>query len=175
MFQPIVKRSATKLRVEIKQADELKEVRNRLQNVPLLLKNYDFTQQSDQENLPEVLIGDERRLKQVLINLVKNAKKFTTRGNIDILVAYDYEEECLYVHVKDTGRGIAAEDLSKLFTRFGKLQRTASSNSEGIGLGLNIVRSIVEKAGGEINVHSDGINQGSLFYLFMPMKAGRIE
>ena len=105
-----------------------------------------------------MLIGDLRRLKQVLINLVKNAKKFTPKGKIDIIAAYDYEEECLHVHVKDTGRGIASEDLEKLFTRFGKLQRTAESNNEGIGLGLNIVRTIIEKAGGTIDVHSDGIN-----------------
>ena len=52
------------------------------------------------------------------------------------------------MQVKDTGKGISQEDLSKLFTRFGKLQRTAESNSEGIGLGLNIVRMIIEKAGG---------------------------
>ena len=63
--------------------------------------------QIQQESLPEMLIGDIRRLKQVLINLVKNAKKFTPQGKIDIIAAYDYEEECLYVHVKDTGRGIA--------------------------------------------------------------------
>ena len=65
--------------------------------------------------------------------------------------------------------------MKKLFTRFGKLQRTAESNSEGIGLGLNIVRTIIEKAGGTINVHSDGINLGSLFYFKIPMKAMEID
>ena len=114
-------------------------------------------------------------MKQVLINLVKNAKKFTPKGTIEILAAYDYEEGCLYVHVKDTGKGIAEEDLRKLFTRFGKLQRTALANSEGIGLGLNIVRTIIEKAGGSINVHSDGVDKGSTFYFRIPMKAGTDE
>ena len=126
-------------------------------------------------DLPEVLIGDIRRLKQVLINLVKNAKKFTPDGKIEICAAYDYHKQCLYVHVKDTGKGIAEEDLQKLFTRFGKLQRTAQSNSEGIGLGLNIVRTIIEKSGGKINVHSDGVNKGSTFYFNIPMKAGTKE
>ena len=124
--------------------------------------------------MPEVLIGDIRRLKQVLINLVKNAKKFTPRGKIQITAAYDYGEECLHVHVRDSGRGIAEEDLQKLFSRFGKLQRTAESNSEGIGLGLNIVRTIVEKSGGIISVHSDGIDKGSLFYFTIPMKEGSV-
>ena len=64
--------------------------------------------------------------------------------------------------------------MKKLFTRFGKLQRTAESNSEGIGLGLNIVRTIVEKSGGTINVQSEGVNRGSLFYFSIPIKAGTI-
>ena len=64
--------------------------------------------------------------------------------------------------------------MKKLFTRFGKLQRTAESNSDGIGLGLNIVRTIVEKSGGTINVQSEGVNRGSLFYFSIPIKAGMI-
>ena len=99
-------------------------------------------------NLPPLLLGDARRLKQVLINLVKNAKKFTPKGKIEILASYDLEQESLVVHVKDTGSGIAAEDLPKLFTRFGKLQRTAQMNSDGIGLGLTIVQGIIESGGG---------------------------
>lgn len=79
----------------------------------------------------------------MLINLVKNAKKFTDSGSIKILACYDNRNEQLVVHVKDTGVGIAANDMSKLFTRFGKLHRTAAQNSEGIGLGLTIVNNIV--------------------------------
>ena len=59
------------------------------------------------KKLPRTLYGDERRFKQVLINLVKNAIKFTTRGSIKILTSYDEEEEMLLVQVKDTGAGIA--------------------------------------------------------------------
>lgn len=98
--------------------------------------------------LPEFLSGDERRLKQVLINLVKNAKKFTDEGGIDIKVSYSVANTSLIFHISDTGVGIAKQDLPKLFNRFGKLERTASQNSEGIGLGLTIVKAIVEKAGG---------------------------
>lgn len=57
----------------------------------------------------------------------------------------------------DTGVGIAQEDLSKLFSKFGKLHRTASLNHEGIGLGLTIVKQIVEKSGGKVSVHSEGV------------------
>ena len=75
--------------------------------------------------LPFELVGDERRFKQVLINLVKNSLKFTSRGSIEIISAYDYDLQHLIVHVKDTGVGIASEDIPKLFSRFGKLHRTA--------------------------------------------------
>ena len=94
------------------------------------------------------MIGDERRLKQVLINLVKNALKFTTQGEIKIMINYRRQEKLLVVHVQDTGAGIAEDDFPQLFTRFGKLHRTAEMNSEGIGLGLTIVKKIVELSGG---------------------------
>ena len=67
------------------------------------------------------------------------------------------------VKVKDTGVGIDREDLGKLFTRFGKLQRTADINHEGVGLGLTIVKQIVELAGGQVSVRSKGIGFGTTF------------
>ena len=87
----------------------------------------------------------------MLINLIKNALKFTPSGSIEIRACYlrdNYGSNLLVVHVKDSGKGILVEDIPKLFTRFGKLQRTAEMNSEGIGLGLTIVKQIVESGGG---------------------------
>ena len=63
----------------------------------------------------------------------------------------------------DTGTGIAQEDLGKLFSKFGKLHRTADLNHEGIGLGLTIVKQIVEKSGGRVSVASEGLGKGSTF------------
>ena len=74
------------------------------------------------------------------------------------------------VHVEDTGVGIAQEDIQKLFTRFGKLRRTAEMNSAGIGLGLTIVKQIVESSEGSIAVDSPGVGLGSLFFFTMKMK-----
>ena len=73
----------------------------------------------------------------------------------------------LIVYVIDTGAGIAEEDFPKLFTRFGKLNRTAHQNNEGIGLGLTIVKQIVEASGGDICFHSDGPGLGSTFCFSM--------
>ena len=87
-----------------------------------------------------MLIGDSRRLKQVLYNLIKNALKFTKNGLIEVVADYDKSKSMLRVKVIDTGVGIAEDEIPILFNRFGKLHRTASMNSQGIGLGLTIVK-----------------------------------
>ena len=80
----------------------------------------------------------------MLLNIIKNATKFTLKGTIEVKANYDVKSSNLIVHVKDTGAGIAPEDIPNLFSRFGKLHRTAEMNHEGIGLGLTIVKQIVE-------------------------------
>ena len=103
------------------------------------------------------------------MNLVRNALKFTDiEGKVTIRVCH--ADGLLVVNVEDTGAGIASEDFPKLFTRFGKLQRTAQINSEGIGLGLTMVKQIVESGGGAVGVDSPGVNQGSLFSFSMQME-----
>lgn len=72
--------------------------------------------------------------------------------------------------MRDTGTGIDSEDLTKLFSRFGKLHRTANLNHEGIGLGLTIVKQIVEQSQGEVRVYSEGLGCGSVFQITMEMQ-----
>ena len=108
------------------------------------------------------LSGDNIRLIQILINLIKNALKHTKNGSIKVLASYNYIEQILVVHVKDSGRGIRHEDLSLLFHRFGKLDDPTHLNAEGIGLGLTICEAIIRVNNGEIEVTSDGIDQGTL-------------
>ena len=121
------------------------------------------------------LIGDERRLKQVLINLIRNAMKFTQKGQVSISASYNkqrgFEDNILHIQVRDTGAGIAAEDLPKLFTPFSKLKKTEDLNSDGLGLGLTIVKQIVELAGGAISAHSEGLGKGSTFSFTMRLQA----
>ena len=105
------------------------------------------------------------------MNLVKNSIKFTKKGSIAIKACFlPAPDNLLVIHVKDTGTGIEKEDFLKVFTRFGKLQRTAEINNEGLGLGLNIVKSIVEKSGGFVNIESEGIGHGSNFSFSMKME-----
>ena len=95
--------------------------------------------ENSQAPLPK-LYGDERRFLQCLINLVKNALKFTHEGTIRLKVLFDSMQSILQVRVEDTGVGIDKTDLPHLFQKFGKLHRTAEQNSTGIGLGLHIVK-----------------------------------
>ena len=74
-----------------------------------------------------ILLGDQVRLQQVLINLIKNALKFTMDGFIKVCAAYNPIENVLTVHVRDSGKGIDPADLGKLFKRFGKLRQEDSS------------------------------------------------
>ena len=101
--------------------------------------------------------------------MVKNAIKFTRKGLISLEISYDKVNSRLIIHVCDTGTGIAEDEFCKLFNRFGKLHRTAEMNHEGIGLGLTIVKQIVELSGGTIIAESAGVNKGSTFILDMIM------
>ena len=82
-------------------------------------------------------------MKQILINLVKNALKFTRNGRIKIISAFEIESNMLKFHVVDNGLGIRREDFDKLFSMYGKLRRTDEINSEGIGMGLMICEKLV--------------------------------
>jgi len=111
----------------------------------------------------------------VLINLVKNALKFTPRGQITIKARYNNAKSIIILQIQDTGIGIAAEDFPLIFTRFGKLQRSADMNSEGIGLGLMIVKQIVEQSGGLIEARSEGLGRGSSFVFSMQMNTQLVK
>lgn len=113
---------------------------------------------------PTRVIGDPMRLRQVLVNLVSNAVKFTERGRIDLIVSGVAFGEVvrLEVAVKDTGIGIRAEDLDKIFESFSQSGKPNVSSDEGTGLGLAICRSICRLMHGDIYVESH-LYQGSTF------------
>ena len=120
--------------------------------------------------LPVQLIGDQIRLKQVLVNLTKNALKFSSWKPVSILACYCADKELLKVQIVDSGRGIRVDEMDKLFSLFGRLDRTKSENIEGIGMGLTICKRIVDHCGGSIECYSAGENQGSTFSFSMRMR-----
>jgi two-component system sensor histidine kinase ChiS len=114
-------------------------------------KDLDLSNQVD-AHLPAVL-ADENRLQQILYNLVGNAIKFTDRGSV--VVAARRERDLLWISVSDTGIGIAEENFDKIFAAFEQLEGHSGRQHGGTGLGLAVVRQLVELQGGEIQVSSE--------------------
>jgi signal transduction histidine kinase len=116
--------------------------------------------------------GDERRLSQVLLNLVGNAVKFTDRGQIDInAIACDSRFE---IEVRDTGPGIAPEHQARIFEEFQQVDTTSTRQKGGTGLGLAISKRIVEMHGGKIGLDSV-VGSGSTFRVTIPIRVDSVE
>jgi len=123
-----------------------------------LIKEYD-------NRIPEVLLGDPVRLHQIILNLVSNAVKFTTEGKITVsvnLIHEDEEKVTIEFTVTDTGIGIAADKIEKIFENFQQASSRTSRLYGGTGLGLSIVKQLIEPQGGSIRVKSI-IDEGSTF------------
>ena len=115
------------------------------------------------------LQADARRLKQILVNLLSNAVKFTPAGGqVGLVVSGDEKEHRVEFTVWDTGIGIAAEDLPRLFQNFVQLDARLARNYEGTGLGLALVRHLVELHGGQVQAESDGLGKGSRITVNLP-------
>lgn len=146
------------------------------------------------ENLPHYIYTDGVKLRQVLLNLLGNAIKFTKKGEVILKVRYDLPQPLLergenylsqspltkgghrgdhYLHftVKDTGKGISKEELSKLFEAFSQTE-SGKESQEGTGLGLVISRQFVQLMGGDITVESE-LNQGTTFSFSIQVKLGK--
>jgi signal transduction histidine kinase/CheY-like chemotaxis protein len=123
-----------------------------------LIKEYD-------SRIPEVLLGDPVRLHQIILNLVSNAVKFTANGEITVSVKLLNEDENkvnIDFLIKDTGIGIAADKINKIFENFQQASSGTSRLYGGTGLGLSIVKQLVEAQNGTVKVKSK-INEGSSF------------
>ncbi len=115
-----------------------------------------------------ILVADSRRLKQILINLLNNAVKFTPeKGRVTLEVQADVKENLMRFSITDTGIGIHPEDISKLFQPFVQLDGGLSRSYEGSGLGLALVKKMVEMHGGSIEVQSEP-GKGSRFMFTLP-------
>lgn len=123
-------------------------------------------------NLPEVVRADEKRLRQILINIIGNAVKFTARGSVRVRLAWRHEMAT--VEVEDSGPGIEAEELARVFEPFERGRSARAGATAGTGLGLTISRMLTDLMGGELTVESTP-GRGSTFRvrLFLPQLHGR--
>jgi len=134
-------------------------------------------------NVPLELLGDPGRLRQVLINLLGNAVKFTDAGEVSLHITLEKETNehaTLYISVKDTGTGIPESDIKYIFKPFAQVERKNAGSYGGTGLGLAISSRIIQLMGGQIRVKSE-VDLGSKFYFsatfnkYMPGKRKQIS
>jgi signal transduction histidine kinase/ActR/RegA family two-component response regulator len=114
-----------------------------------------------------IVSGDKKRLVQVLANLLSNAAKYTPDGG-DIVVRIDVEAGRLSLTVIDNGIGMAPELVERVFELFAQAERSSDRSQGGLGVGLALVRRLVELHGGTVTAHSDGAGAGSRFSVFLP-------
>jgi signal transduction histidine kinase/CheY-like chemotaxis protein/HPt (histidine-containing phosphotransfer) domain-containing protein len=120
---------------------------------------------------PDLVVGDEARLRQILLNLLNNAVKFTREGHVvvDVKKVGDQEQpEVIQISVVDTGIGIAPDKLDRLFKRFSQVDPSITREFGGTGLGLAISKRLIELMGGEIGVDSEE-GRGSTFWIKVPL------
>lgn len=129
------------------------------------------------DDIPYELIGDKGKVKVIINNLLTNAIKYTDVGKIDLNIKcinnVNKNISNIIVTCQDTGKGIKAELINRLFTKFDRLDVEKNTTTEGTGLGLAITKSLLEMMGGKINVQSQ-FGQGSIFVVQIPQKINKL-
>ena len=120
--------------------------------------------------LPDHVLIDANRVRQVLLNLIGNAIKFTEQGHVRVTVAHDAQAGRLKVDIKDTGPGLSEAQQDSLFRRFSQVDGSSTRRFGGTGLGLAISKGLVEAMGGDIGLQSM-VGEGSTFYFSIPAPA----
>ncbi len=113
-------------------------------------------------DIPSVLFGDEIRIRQIMLNLINNAVKYTHSGGVTADISFRKDDNKLVIRVEDTGIGIRPEDMDRLFESFTRLEENRNRTIEGTGLGLNITSRLVDMMNGKIDVESE-YGRGSVF------------
>jgi len=131
-------------------------------------KNITFEHAIDHD-VPPTLIGDEKRISQIIMSVLDNALKFTLKyGRVNFHLSYSHNDSMLIAQVSDTGVGISIQDQQKIF-RLTQLDGSLSRRHEGSGLGLTISNSLIKKMGGNFTLHSV-VDEGSTFLIEIPLR-----
>ena len=151
--------------------EDVYELRPMVDDVKMIIENRIGTKpihlvMEIDEQIPDVMVGDSLRIRQILINLMNNAVKFTTEGFIKLSISVESKEsDKLYLcfAVQDSGQGINEADLSKLGQAFTQVDVKKNHGKEGTGLGLSISRDFISLMGGQLQVNST-YGKGTTFY-----------
>ncbi len=123
-----------------------------------------------QQHIPQMLLGDPDRIKQILVNLIGNALKFTQQGEIKVDITW--EQQKLHFNVQDTGCGIPEGKIATLFEPFTQVNNSSNRSFEGTGLGLAICKQLVDEMNGTISLSSI-LGEGSSFKVSLPLKCSQ--
>lgn len=142
-----------------------------LEKPAALTKELNFTVHVD-DGVPNVVKGDDRKLRRILINIVGNAIKFTKKGDVNLIVKYvETRDEIILLQfiVRDTGIGIPEDKIDIIYEEFGRGTPSNQNFYRGTGLGLRVVKKFVDELGGEINVDSQ-LGEGTTFTVTLPFQ-----
>jgi signal transduction histidine kinase len=116
------------------------------------------------------MLADPKLLRMIIQNLLSNSVKYTPIGGKVELSVSLADKKNIQIKLRDTGYGIPKKQHSKIFTKLFRADNVREKDTDGTGLGLYIVKSIVEKSGGKIWFESPGENHGTVFYVTLPIK-----
>lgn len=159
--------SRGKIELRRQATDLISIVHEALESVAPAIEAHKHTLECDMPGHSLAFYGDHGRLVQVFGNLIQNASKYTPSGG-RISIRLDQEDEDFIVRVRDTGLGIPNSMLNSIFEPFTQINQSLDRAQGGLGIGLTLVKSIVEMHGGAVQVRSDGVAQGSEFTVRLP-------
>jgi CheY-like chemotaxis protein len=163
-----------KFELQLSRLDARDVVRRTCDDARVLVEQRGFALRYSLPAEPTWVVADDARLAQMIGNLVNNALKFTPRGGqVDVAVRAG-ERDC-EVAVRDTGVGILAADLERIFEPFVQAGRTGHGAQAGLGIGLSLVRELATRHGGAVRAASPGLDRGAEFALSLPLAAAPAE
>ena len=130
-------------------------------------KNLEFYY-SVSKNMPDIVYGDDKHLRQVLVNILANGLEYTSEGHVE-LYAWMSDENVLHVGIHDTGMGIRQKDIEELFLPFERLGSRERESASNVGIGLAISRKLCEMMDGELSIEST-YGAGTTFSVYIPCK-----
>jgi PAS domain S-box-containing protein len=161
-----------KMRIDVDAVQPVRAIEAAADVVSAQAQHKNVTLELDIQDRDAYILADESRLQQVIWNLLSNAIKFTPAGGkIDVHTGVDGDQYA--IAVTDTGRGISPEFLPQIFERFSQQESGTGKSFAGLGIGLTIVKHLVDIQQGVIEVHSDGVGKGATFRVKLPLTQRR--
>ena len=165
-----------KIRLELARFDVAKVLTETVQSYRDSLEANGLTLSLELPNRPLFVNGDKTRIAQVIGNLLQNASKFTEgEGQVTVVLSADAGGNSALIRVRDTGMGMDSETLQRVFDAFAQADRSIARSRGGLGLGLALVKGLVELHGGEVTAASAGLGRGSEFIIRLPRESAPLE